>query len=70
MKTSERVGSVGWAIGAVVLVVLVVVSLTGTSPRPMRAADNGASRRGAGPVSEITPGPARAEFDTLDLQLD
>jgi hypothetical protein len=70
MKISERFGSVGWAFAAMVLVVLAVVSLAGVSPKPMRAAGNPASLRGMAPASEITPGPARAEFDTLDMQLD
>jgi len=70
MKISERFGSVGWAFGAMVLVVLVAVSLTAVTPRPLHAAGKPASLRDTGPTAEITPGPARAEFDTLDMQLD
>lgn len=70
MKTSMSAGSIGWAFGALALVVLVVVSLTAASPRPMSTVRSGASLHGPTSASEITPGPARAETDTLDLQLD
>jgi hypothetical protein len=70
MKTWMKARSIGWASGALVLVLLVVTSLTAASPKPMRAAGNGASLHGPAPLSEITPGTARAEMDTLDLQLD
>ena len=70
MKTSMRAGAIGWALGALALVVLVAAALTAISPSPMRAAPAGATLGGPAIVSEITPGVARAETDTLDLQLD
>jgi hypothetical protein len=70
MKTSMRAGAIGWAFGALALVVLVAAALTAMAPRTMRAAPGGAATGGSAVASEVTPGLARAEADTLDLQLD
>ena len=70
MKLSVRLRSLTWAAGAAVVVLILVISLTGASSRPDRAGARAFAPGIAGGAPTITPGVARAEVDTLDLQLD
>ena len=70
MKLSVRLRSRAWAAGAAVLVLILVMSLTGASSKPAGASGPPGALTMVPATPEIVPGLARAETDTLDLQLD
>jgi hypothetical protein len=67
-KTMKRLS--GWMLAAGSLVLVGVLSLSGAPRQDSQLSMKSETRSTAAAASEITPGPARAEVDVLDLQLD
>ena len=60
----------GWVSMAGSLVLVGVLSVFGTARSEAQAAVVPATSAHAAPTSVVQPGPARAEFDVLEMQLD
>ena len=70
MKLSVGLGSPRWTAVAAVVVLVLVMSITAAPSKTARASTPTGFPAMTSAVAEITPGLARAETDTLDLQLD
>ena len=66
-KGSKQGGLVFVGLG---LILTVVIALTGSARKEPTRLGDGSPSLASPSASELTPGAARAETDTLDLQLD